>query len=135
MSLTHIRAALESRLGTVTPVISTAYENVAFVPVMDAPYQRAHLLPAMPQNPTMGRSFHRDIGMFQVMLCYPLQTGAGAAEAQAELIRTAFSRGTTLTHGDVTVCIDRTPQITALPNEDERFIVVVRIQYRADIFE
>ena len=101
MSISSVRIALETKLATITPALSTAYENVPFTPVTGTPYQRAYLMPATPANPTMGDGYYREQGIFQVSLFYPLQAGPKTAADRAELIRAAFKRGTTLTTGGI----------------------------------
>ena len=134
MSIVSIRTALETKLATVTFTGgSTAYENAPFTPVAGTPYQACYCLFAKPDNPTMGDGFHRVLGIFQVNLFYPLSTGTGAPAAQAELIKTAFKRGTSLTSGSVTVHIDLTPEIGPGRVDDDRFMIPVKIPFYADI--
>ena len=65
----NIRKALEVRLAALAPAISTAYENTEFEPVYGAPYQRANMFYATPDNQTLGCQRRREIGIFQVSLC------------------------------------------------------------------
>ncbi len=134
MSLSVIRAALETKLNGITPAISTSWQNVAFTPVPGTPYQSAYLIPAEPDNPTLGDSHHREHGIFQVSLFYPLQAGSGTAESRAELIKAAFARGQSMTSGSVTVRINKTPSIGNGRVDGDRWHVPVKIQYFADIF-
>lgn len=133
MSIVSIRAALETKLNTITPAISTAWENHPFTPVDGVPYQRVYLMPATPSNPTMGDGYYREQGIFQVSLFYPLQTGAAAAAARAELIRSAFKRGVSMTSGGVTVQIGNTPEISQGRVDGDRFHVPVRIFWFAGV--
>ena len=134
MSIISIRAAIESKLATISPAISTAYENVPFTPVTGTPYQRAYLMPATPANPTMGDGYYREQGIFQVTLMYPLQAGPKTAADRAELIRTAFKRGTTLTSGTVSVIIERTPEIGQGRVDGDRWALPVKIRWYAGIY-
>jgi hypothetical protein len=133
VSIVSVRAALESRLNNMANPISTAWENAHFAPVAGTPYQAAYLLPATPDNPTMGDSFYREQGIFQVSLFYLLQEGPATAAARAELIRTAFKRGTALTSGTVTVRILRTPEIGQGRVDGDRWHVPVKCTYFAGI--
>lgn len=119
--------------GTVVANL-TAWENTAFAPVPRVPYQRVHLLPASPDNPTMGDKFYREQGLYQITLVYPVQIGSAAIMTRAELIRSTFPRGASFSNGGITVYIDRTPQIMVPMLEDESYHIPVRIRYRADIF-
>lgn len=134
MSDLAIKAALEVRLATITPALATAQENGNYVPVIGTPYQRVNFLPAEPENPSIGASLYREQGIFQVTLLYPTNAGAVPARTRAQLIRSAFPRGMTLSSGGVTVHIDRTPTIERGTTEADRYAVVVRIRYHANIF-
>lgn len=132
MSITSVRAALETQLATITPAIATAYENAPYTPVSGTPYQAAYLLPVT-ENPTMGDGYYRLAGIFQITLFYPLQTGPAAAAARAELIRTAFKRGTSMVSGSVTVIVERTPDILQGRVDGDRWALPVRVRFFAGI--
>lgn len=134
MSAKAIRLALETRLNTMSPALATAWENVAYTPVSGTPYQRVNVLRATPDNPIIGQGFYRELGIFQVSLCYPLNSGANAATERAELVRTQFKRGISLTSGTVTVTIDGTPTISSGFVDGDRWVVPVSIPYWANIF-
>lgn len=87
MSAIKIRAALETALNGMSPSLATAWENNAFAPpIATTAYQRAAVLFAEPDNQEFGSSYMEQ-GIFQVTLCYPLQTGVGAAASRAESVR------------------------------------------------
>lgn len=130
MSLVAVRAALESALSAMTPALAVAWENSPYTPVVGTPYQRVHLLAAEPDNPEMGGSVI-ERGFMQVTLCYPLDTGPGAAAARAELIRQTFKRGAAFTASGVTTQIERTPEVSPAMSEDDRFVVPVRVRFFA----
>lgn len=133
MSLEAVRIALETKLSAMSPALSTAWENSPYTPTVGTPYQMVWLLPAEPDNPTMGDDFYREMGIFQITLMYPLQTGPAAAMARAELIRTAFKRGTSMTSGTVTVIVDKTPEIGVGRIDGDRWAVPVKVPWHADI--
>lgn len=133
MSTVSIRAALETGLNSMTPALSTAWENVPFTTPTSA-YQVAHLMFAQPDNATIGHDYHQEIGMLQVDLMYPENTGSSAAYTRAELIRDTFYRGATFTAGGVSVIIERTPEIMPGTNDGGRYILPVRIRFFAGIF-
>lgn len=132
MSSKQVRIALETALNSVSTGIQTAWENAPFTPTTNAPYQVAYLLFAQPDNPEYGSGF-REQGIFQINLMYPLLTGTKDSTDRAELLRNAFSRGESFTSGGVTVVIDRTPEIVAGRREADRWLVVVKIRWHADI--
>ena len=124
MSISAIRATLESALDGMTPAIQTAWQNVPFTPVTGTPYQRATLLLAEPDNREFGASFQEQ-GFLQVDLCYPQSVGSNAVEARAELLRTTFKRGTTIG----SLMITATPEIKPAYNDGDRYVVPVRIRF------
>jgi len=132
MSIVSVRAALETKLNAITPALATAWQNDPYTPVPGTPYQQVYLLPAKPENPTMGDAFYREQGILQVTLMYPLQVGPGTAEARADVIRTAFSRGTSMLSGSVTVIVEQTPEISAGRVDGDRWAVPVKIRWFAD---
>ena len=134
MSVVKIRTALEVALAGMTPAVSISYENAAFAPVAGVPYQMAFLLLATPANPTMGDAFHREQGIFQITLMYPIQAGTAAAAARAVLIQAQFARGSTFTSGGVTVRVMATPEISAASVDGDRWAQPVKVRWTADIF-
>jgi hypothetical protein len=133
MSLVLVRKALEKHLAALLPVISIAYENASFTPVVGTPYQKVDLLPNSPDNRVMGASVYWERGVFQVKLMYPQGSGTAAAGARAELLRNHFRRGTTLAESGVNVQITDTPTIHGALNEGDRYAVPVSIYYQAQI--
>lgn len=134
MSQIAIRAALETALMTITPAVQTQFENVTFTPKTGVPYQSAYLIMNRTENPVVGDGFYRERGIFQVTLRYPIGTGSVAPMTQAEKIRTLFRRGASFNKDGITVMCDRTPDIRVLPNEVDRFVIVVKIYFYSNIF-
>lgn len=134
MSIISIRAAIESKLATISPAISTAYENVPFTPVAGTPYQSVFIMPAAPSNPTLGDGYYRAIGIAQISLFYPIQAGTLTAATRAELIRSTFKRGTSMTSGGITTIIERTPEIGQGRVDGDRWALSVKIRWFAGVF-
>ena len=134
MSIVSIRAALETRLNSMSPALSTAWEGMPFTPVTGTPYQQVNLLLNDAENPTMGDAMYRQSGFLQVLLCYPPGTGAKAAATRAEAVRSHFPRGLGLTSGGINVLIDLTPSIAPAIIDGDRYRIPVTIYFRADIF-
>ncbi|HWH73826.1 MAG TPA: phage tail terminator-like protein [Methylibium sp.] len=134
MSELAIRAALEKRLNTISTGFATQFENAPLAPAQGAPYQQVALEASDPENPSIGASLHRAIGLFRVSLFYPINAGAAPAWTRALLIRSTFPRGLTLTEQGVTTHIDATPSISRSDGPADRYCLVVRIRYHADIF-
>jgi len=128
--ITSIRAALETALNGMTPAISYAWENKAFIPLAGTPYAKVNLLPAQPDNSEYGSNYVEQ-GIFQITLMYPLQTGPADAAARAELLRTTFARGNSFVSGGITVIINKTPEISLGSVDGDRWAVPVKIRWFA----
>ncbi len=133
MSAVAIRSLLETALAAMTPAVSTSFENVPFTPAVGVPYQRAHLLLAEPDAIEMSGGHHREQGIFQITLCYPLDAGPVPASQRAEAIRKIFYRGRTLVGSGISLTIERHPEIAPAITEDDRFVLPVRVRFFANI--
>lgn len=133
MSIPIIRKALELHLAALAPGIATAFENVAFTPITGTPYQRVKLLPNTPDNSIQGSSTYFERGLFQVTLCYPIDTGPAASDAQAQLTRTHFKRGATMLNSDITVIVMETPRVSPAMDDDDRYCIAVTVPWQAQI--
>lgn len=136
MSQATIRKLLEQRLNSVSGALTaqTAFENVPFRAADGTAWQAATLLPAAPENPTLGDDFHREVGVLQVMLFFPKNKGPAEATAQAQLLMAGFKRGTTMSEGSLRVLIDTTPQVGPGRNVNDWYQMPVSIPYLADVF-
>ena len=134
MSLTAVRAALETALNAMSPKIATAWENDEFTPPADTvPYQAVNLLTARPDNQEIGRAYV-ERGLMQVTLRYPLKKGPAAAVARAEMLRATFFRGASFTASSVTSIIEQTPEIMPGFVDQNRWAVPVRIRFYAQVY-
>lgn len=133
MSQLIIKQAFESAIAAMTPAIETAYANVDFIPTTGTPYQQIFLLPAAPDNTEQGITNYREQGLIQVNLCYPINQTEKDALERAELLRTTFKKGTTLSKGGITINVIYTPTTLAGFKDNDRWVVPVRIFYLADI--
>lgn len=133
MTIAKIRAALEMRLGTVTPVMATAFENKTYLPVAGVPYQRAYLLPNTPNDSQIGSQTHLERGIFQVTICYPMGSGSAACETRAQLVKDAFKRGTSMVEGGVTVIIMNAPSVSSAMIDGDRFCIPISMRYQCQV--
>jgi len=133
MSQNAIRDAIEAALDAIAPALDTVHGNEEYTPVTGRPYQEVHVMFAMPGNPTMGDGFYQELGVLQVNLLYPPGEGGAAAAARAGLIRQAYKRGSTFAAGGITVQIDKTPEASGGSVDGDRWRVVVRAPFHADI--
>ena len=133
MTIALIRRAIEKQLASITPALSTAFENVAFTPVAGTPYQRVNLLPNMPDDAQIGSRVYFERGIFQITLCFPVNTGPAACEARAQLVKDAFKRGTSMIEGAVTVIVINAPSVTTAMIDGDRFCIPISLRYQAQI--
>lgn len=138
-----ISAALDKALdafNTANPVtvsgqysnqpMDIAWENQRYEPVVGRPWQEATVLPAQTTQPGNGVNGVRyDSGIYQVTLYYPRDEGAGGAAGRADLLRSYFKRGTSLSHNGVTVLVERTPSISPARISASWYQLVVSIPY------
>lgn len=134
MSQSKIQNALENALAGIEPALETVHGNEDYDPVAGQPYQEVHVLFATPANPTMGDGFYQELGVLQVNLQYPAGVGSADAAARAALIRDVFKRGASFTDGGVVVQIDRTPEVSGGVVDGDRWKVVIRARFHADIY-
>lgn len=134
MSIVKIRSALEIALFTMSPALSTAYENFPYKPELGVDFQSAVLFPATPDNTTLGDGYYMERGIFSVTLHYAVENGSAAATTRAELIKALFKRGASFTSGGVTTVVEKTPQIGNGQVDDGRWVLPIRIRYYAQVF-
>lgn len=126
-----IRSALENHLATMSPSLSTEYENVSFTPVAGTPYQSVKMLYAGIDDLAVTNDLRRDQGIFQVTLFYPSGVGSKACEDRAKLIRSHFTNGLKLYHGGDEVRIAKTADIKVMGNMADRFVIVISIEWKS----
>lgn len=134
MSTLKISAAFEKRLATIPSNISTYHDNVSFEPVTGTPYQKIRLLPAKPENPTLGDAYYREVGFFEIVLFYPLNTGRNLAQTKAEQIKAYFPRRLNISEAGINVVVPRTPTIATATQLDDRYVIPITVEYFVEIF-
>lgn len=128
MSIINVRSALEVAVNSMSPAISTSWENSEFTPASGVPYQAVFLRLANPENIEFG-PVHRQPGVLFVNLFYPAKTGTLAAATRAQLIQDTFKRGNTYSSGLINVIISKTPYIGNGARDDDRWIIPVSIEF------
>lgn len=99
---TALRAAVVSALGS----ISTAYENVPFVPTANTKWAQVFFLPNDPSVSTLGAGGTDAVdGIVQITVNYPEGTGDDGPDNDTETMRGLFYAGRYLTSGSQTVKI------------------------------
>lgn len=128
MSFNSIPSALIARYrsGAFFTDALTAYPNATFSkPAPSVAWASVFVIPAT-TAPLSIRDSDEMAGVFQIDLNYPINSGAGGAQAKADAIRAHFKRGTVLSGVEVgTVsCINLGPV-------DGWFRVAISIAYRS----
>lgn len=131
--IVKIRRAFEKAIQGITPSIPTAWQNAPFDPVVDQAYQRVLLIYRNPDNTVLGDEYYREQGECNIFLSYPDKQGMLQVEERAELIRSVFPRGSTLTEQDLQVKLLRTPGIQNGGVIGDRQIVLVSIPFIAEV--
>lgn len=134
MSVEAIRKALEAECKAVLPVDQIAWQNVNFEPKSAEEFYEVYVLFAEPENPTQGDGFYRQRGYLQITLQFPANKGPGPARTAADALRSHFHRGLPLEADGVTTIIERTPEIGSGSNDGDRFTIVMKARFWADIF-
>lgn len=133
MSLLKISAAFEKKLKALDASFPTALENLPYTPVTGTAYQRIRILPATPENPTIGDNYHREVGFCEIVLFYPINTGRGAAQVKAEAIKNHFPRNLSLTEASQVIKLDRTPTVNMPIQDGDRYAIPITISYFSEI--
>lgn len=128
----EIRKALETRLAAIASPLSTQWENKAFTPVAETPYQNVNLILAAPANPEMGRLYQQQ-GIFQITLRYPIGPGPGAIEATAQAVRDWFYKGLQVAANGLTVTVNNTPEIGGPFNDGDRYCIPIKVRFFANV--
>lgn len=134
MSISAVRQALEIPLFAMTPALPVAWENQAYLPQAGVAFVRSVLMPAEPENPTLGDGYHRLNGIFYLEFHYPKNTGSAAAASRAELTKTTFKRGNSFTNSGVKVVINKTPEIGQGSVVGEFWVLPWRCRWFAEVF-
>lgn len=134
MSLVSCRQALEIPLFAMTPALPVAWENQLYTPITNTSFVRAVLMPAEPENPTLGDGYHRLNGIFYLEFHYPKNAGSAAAAARAELTKTTFKRGNSFTNSGVKVVINKTPEVGMGSVIGEFWVLPMRMRWYAEVF-
>lgn len=134
MSDETVRAAFETRLAAwaaaQTPPVPVAYENVEFDPPKGR-YVRCYLIPAPAECQTLNGEHRRRMGVFQVSLCMPINTGPRAATKLVASLDAAFPVGP-MAHDGLNVFVLSPMSVAPAIQEPDRYVVPVSCTYRAD---
>jgi hypothetical protein len=129
-----VRAILEGRLNTwaTGTALRVAWENVPFSPAQGETYVRAFMLPAETVSQDLKGDHRRYLGVFQVSIVTPINSGPGAALALVDSLNTQFPMNGRYTSGAVTVQIVGPASPAPAIQEESNFVIPVSIRYRCD---
>jgi len=133
-----IREAFETRINAYalahTPQLPIAWENTTYTPSPDVMYLQCAMLPAPTQNPWLGVTSQRLVGIYQVNVYGVQDAGPADAEKVADALIALFPRGG-MTQNGLTINIDYTPtRAKGMNDQNGFFFIPVRIRYREDVF-
>jgi len=133
MQISIVKKLVETRLLTITPTISIAFEGVKFTPVDNQPYLKTQFYIDNPTDNTLGCNYYRENITFQVFVAYPENKGTGDALNIAESIRALFPKGLSLQDSNVSVRIIKTPHIGSSIPAQGRIVIPVMIELFVEI--
>lgn len=135
MSNKLCRQVIETALNTWavarTPALPVAWENAPF----SAPattYLRAFLMPADTSGFDLAGAGRSYMGVYQVNVVAPINTGPGAAEGIAGEIAALFPLNTLLTAGSLTLQVVSPVSVAQGMTDGERYTVPAWFRYRAN---
>lgn len=95
-----------------------------------APYVKTNLLPAEPDNPSLGGTHIRYMGIYQVTVICDESLGANQTDSLAASLCLVYPRGLMVSG----LQVNNTPSIAPAFNADGLRHVVVRVVYMAESF-
>lgn len=136
MSQKKVRAIYEGRLATWaagrSPALRVAYENVPFTPTTGETYLRAHQIPAATRSPDLAGTLRTWLGIMQVDIVTPINSGSGAAYGIADELGALFVLNARLTASGLTVQQVEPVSIGPAQQDESTFYVPASFTYRAD---
>jgi hypothetical protein len=133
MPVLEIKKACERHLASLTPAVSTAYENVEFLPPSSL-YQIVRFNFRTPTDPVLGTGFYREQATMLVYVCGKTNKGSAEVIARAELIRDWFKKGTSFLEQNIRIHVLTTPQISGVTTAQDRITCPVLISLTAEVY-
>lgn len=132
MTDTFIEPTLTAALKTLTKYITAtnlSEPNKTFTKPTSGGWYEIDFLPGEPTQAELGSAGrNRWVGIFQITVCVPLNTGKEMANARYDAIAGLFKRGAVFSGVEITGCFRGIED----PEEDH-YRLPVRIAYRADL--
>jgi hypothetical protein len=133
MAIIEIKRAAERHLSALTPIIPTGWEGVSFT-TPDTLYQRVQFMIQSPEDPVLGKGFHREKMTMQVFVVGQINKGTSEVINHAEAIRNQFAKGLVLNENNIRIHVLRTPQISGTSITSDRIICPVIIELVAEVY-
>jgi hypothetical protein len=133
MAIIEIKRAAERQLNSLTPSVPIAWEGISFIPPTGL-YERVQFIIQAPEDPVLGKGFHRERVTMQVFCLGATNKGTAEVLARAELIREHFKKGTVLVEDSVKIHVLTTPQIAGTSIVSDKVICPVLIELVAEVY-
>lgn len=133
MAIIEIKKAAERHLNSLTPTVPIAWEGVSFTPPTGL-YERVQFTIQPPEDPVLGKGFHRERMTMQVFCLGATNKGTAEVLTRAELIRSHFKKGTVLVEGNVKIHVLTTPQVAGTSTVSDKVICPVLIELVAEVY-
>lgn len=133
MAIIEIKKAAERHLNTLTPTVPIAWEGVSFTPPVGL-YERVQFSIQSPEDPVLGKGFHRERVTMQVFCLGASNKGTSEVLTRAELVRNHFKKGTVFVEGNVKIHVLSTPQVAGASIVSDKVICPVLIELVAEVY-
>ena len=131
--INKIYTAFLQKINTITPKIDSVYENKAYTPSNDVPFQELYIMPSSNTSEYINETTYNMEGLFQISLNYPINQGRTAVTDRVDLYMSLFPKNTKLTYDGLLVRQVGIPQISNLGVVGDRYKIVLRVQFLAVI--
>lgn len=134
MSQKLVRKVLENTAAVWATAsgLTVAWENVSFAPLVTAPYARSSLIPGRTISHMLDGSHRAYIGVYQITLVLPRNTGPKMLEDLASSLDQYFTTSAPLVDGSTKVFITNPMSVGPANPESDLYEVPVSCTYRSD---
>ena len=115
--LSDIYTALSVAVATAAGAYPVAWENDQFTPGTGPYLEPRHLIQDITRASLGSQGLNEHKGMLEIDVVVPKDSGAGTAHTILDTLFTAFSSGTRLTYGTVTVTIESASKLPPLSDK------------------
>lgn len=127
---TDVQATLMDAWSGGSLAYPVAYEGRDFTPPDNAPWIALHTMPVSVRTAAIGIAAPLEhVGLLQIDLNYPLNTGTGQPLADADTVAAYFSPGATFTHNGMRLLIESCDR-SAILRDDVSETLYLTVKYR-----